>query len=102
MKDETAARIEYEGNIVSIKLKKILTEAANFRKKTKKEYNAMQEEISKCKGGFWDHQEDIFHALGLKHESYFAGKLKRQKNGVRQWLHLTSTTPAKADVPSMK
>jgi hypothetical protein len=42
----------------------------------KKEYNAMQEEdISKCKEGFRDQQEDIFHALGLKHESYFAGKL---------------------------
>jgi hypothetical protein len=68
MEDETAARIEYEGNRVSTELKKTLTEAANLRKKTKKEYNAMQEEISKRDGGFWDHQEDIFHTLGLKHE----------------------------------
>jgi hypothetical protein len=28
----------------------------------------MQEEILKRKGGFWDHLEDIFHTLGLKHE----------------------------------
>jgi hypothetical protein len=35
----------------------------------------MQEAISKREGGFWDLQEDIVHALNLKHKSYFAGKL---------------------------
>jgi hypothetical protein len=35
----------------------------------------MQEEISKREGGFWDAQEDILHALGLKHKLYFSGKL---------------------------
>jgi hypothetical protein len=90
MEDETAARIEYEGNRVSTELKKTLTEAANLRKKTKKEYNAMQEEISKREGGFWDHQEDIFHTLGLKHELYFAGKLngnscRKQMEKAEEW-----------------
>ena len=50
----------------------------------------MQEEISKHEGGFWDHQEDIFHTLGLKHESYFAGKLngnscRKQMEKAKEW-----------------
>ena len=50
----------------------------------------MQEEISKCEGGFWDHQKDIFHALGLKHKSYFAGKLngnscRKQMEKAKEW-----------------
>jgi hypothetical protein len=58
-------------------LKKTWTEAAKliYGKNPKKEYNGIQEDISKCKGDFWDHQEDIFHVLGLKHKLYFAGKL---------------------------
>jgi hypothetical protein len=35
MEDETIARIEYEGNRVSIELKKTLTEAAKLWKKMK-------------------------------------------------------------------
>jgi hypothetical protein len=49
-------------------LKKTWTEAAKL-------IYGKQEDISKCKGDFWDHQEDIFHVLGLKHKLYFAGKL---------------------------
>jgi hypothetical protein len=50
----------------------------------------MQEEISKCKRGFWDHQEDIFHTLGLKHKLYFAGKLngnscRKQMEKAEEW-----------------
>ena len=41
--------MEYEGNVVSAELKKTLKEATDLRKKTKKEYNAMQEEISNPK-----------------------------------------------------
>ncbi len=90
MEDETEARMEYEGNLVSTELKKKLKDASDLRKKTKKEYNAMQEEISKREGGFWDHQEDIFHGLGLKHESYFAGKLngnscRKQMEKAKEW-----------------
>jgi hypothetical protein len=90
MEDETEARMEYEGNLVSTELKQKLKDASDLRKKTKKEYNAMQEEISKREGGFWDHQEDIFHALGLKHESYFAGKLngnscRKQMEKAKEW-----------------
>jgi hypothetical protein len=90
MEDEAEARMEYEGNKVSTELKGILKAAKNLRKKTKKEYTLMQEEISKREGGFWDAQEDIFHALGLKHESYFAGKLngnscRKQMEKAKEW-----------------
>jgi hypothetical protein len=90
MKDETEAKMEYEGNKVSQDLKSTLKAAKNLRKKTKKENTLMQEEILKCEGGFWDAQEDIFHALGLKHESYFAGKLngnscRKQMEKAKEW-----------------
>jgi hypothetical protein len=90
MEDETEARMEYEGNKVSEELKSKLKNAENLHKKTKKAYAAMQEDISKREGGFWDHQEDIFHTLGLKHESYFAGKLngnscRKQMEKATEW-----------------
>ncbi len=87
---ETNLRIEYEQDKLNMDLKQKLTEAANLRKKTKKEYDVMQDEISKREGGFWDHQEDVFHQLGLKHESYFAGKLngnscRKQMEKAKEW-----------------
>jgi hypothetical protein len=90
MEDETEVRMEYEGNKVSQELKSRLKVAGNLCKKMKKEYTLMQEEISKCEGGFWDAQEDIFHTLGLKHESYFAGKLngnscRKQMVKAKEW-----------------
>jgi hypothetical protein len=50
----------------------------------------MQEIILKCEGGFWNHQEDIFHT-GLKHKSYFVGKLngnfcRKQMEKAKEWF----------------
>jgi hypothetical protein len=51
----------------------------------------MQEEISKCEEGFWlGPPENIFHALGLKHELYFTGKLngnscQKQMEKAEEW-----------------
>ena len=50
----------------------------------------MQDKIAKREGGVWDHQEDVFHALGLKHKSYFAGKLngnscRKQMEKAEEW-----------------
>jgi hypothetical protein len=85
--------MEYEGNKMSQELKSRLKEAKILDKKMKKEHTLMQEEegISEREGGFWDaQQEDIFHILGLKHKSYFAGKLngnscQKQMEKVKEW-----------------
>jgi hypothetical protein len=90
MEDETEARMEYEGNKVSPELKSVLKAAKILRKKAKKEYTLLQEEISKREEGFWDAQKYIFHTLGLKHELYFTGKLngnscRKQMEKAKEW-----------------